>query len=213
MVFLVPRLCHNLMERSVARQAIHCFCKNAGKTRNGSLRVLYAARIGHCRPCPLREQCQESSSTKKPRRVSAVFWPRTSPAAALPTGCSVPVANAERAFAAAEEADLSSDPPPPVSAQPVRWGDWPRCQIRRKFVQLLRTQTVLITFRATETIAHPQPSPPLETRAERAHWRLSLEERLARNARPPTSPPVEITLHGLPAPFIQSLGFPVKQVA
>jgi hypothetical protein len=41
--------------------------------RNGSLRVLYAARIGHCRSCPLRAQCQESSATIKPRRVSAVL--------------------------------------------------------------------------------------------------------------------------------------------
>src|SRR5207302_464064 len=54
--------------------------------RNGSLRVLYAARIGHCRPCPLREQCQEAASTKKPRRVSAVFWPRTSPPAVSSPG-------------------------------------------------------------------------------------------------------------------------------
>lgn len=43
--------------------------------RNGSLRVLYAARIGHCRSCPLRAQCQESSTTIKPRRVSGVLWP------------------------------------------------------------------------------------------------------------------------------------------
>jgi hypothetical protein len=43
--------------------------------RNGSLRVLYAARIGHCRSCPLRAQCQESSTTIKPRPVSAVLWP------------------------------------------------------------------------------------------------------------------------------------------
>jgi hypothetical protein len=28
--------------------------------RNGSLRVLYAARIGHCRDCPLRSQCLAS---------------------------------------------------------------------------------------------------------------------------------------------------------
>ncbi len=39
--------------------------------RDGSLRVLYAARIGHCRSCPLRAQCQESRTTLKPRRVSA----------------------------------------------------------------------------------------------------------------------------------------------
>jgi hypothetical protein len=46
--------------------------------RDGSLRVLYAARIGHCRSCPLRAQCQESSTTLKPRRVSAVLWPLSS---------------------------------------------------------------------------------------------------------------------------------------
>ncbi len=169
---------------------------------NGSLRVLYAARIGHCRPCPLREQCQESGTTLKPRRVSAVFWPRTSPSDAAPLGCEVPVCTATDT---------------PVPAQPVRWGDWPRCQIRRTFVQLLRTQTVLISFRATETIAHAQQhcqhSPPLSTRAARAHWRLSWEQRLARNARPPTAPSVEIILHGLPAPFMQSLNFPLKQAA
>jgi hypothetical protein len=26
--------------------------------RDGSVRVVYAARIGHCRPCPRREECQ-----------------------------------------------------------------------------------------------------------------------------------------------------------
>ncbi len=182
--------------------------------RNGSLRVLYAARIGHCRPCPLREQCQESSSTKKPRRVSAVFWPRTSPPAASPPGYTAPVSEAEGASPPAGETPASPDPSPPVPVQPVRWGDWPRCQIRRTFVQLLRTQTVLISFRATETLVHAQQhSPSLSTRAERAHWRLSWEERLARNARPPTAPSVEITLHGLPAPLIQSLDFPLGHAA
>jgi len=178
--------------------------------RNGSLRVLYAARIGHCRPCPLREQCQESGSTKKPRRVSAVFWPRTSPPAASPPEGAAPLSEADQASPPAEQAPAS----PPVPAQPVRWGDWPRCQIRRTFVQLLRTQTVLISVRATETLVHAKPhAPSLETRAERAHWRLSWEERLARNARPPTAPSVEITLHGLPAPFIQSFDFPLRHAA
>src|SRR5947199_10380886 len=43
--------------------------------RNGSYRLLYAARIGDCRQCELRTQCQESPSTSKPRRVSAVIFP------------------------------------------------------------------------------------------------------------------------------------------
>ena len=46
--------------------------------RDGSYRLLYAARIGDCRSCLLRPHCQESSFTTKPRRVSAVFWPVSS---------------------------------------------------------------------------------------------------------------------------------------
>jgi hypothetical protein len=180
---------------------------------NGSLRVLYAARIGHCRSCPLRDQCQASGSTLKPRRVSAVFWPRTSPPAAI-LGCEAPGCATTEAPAAADETGGCPVSTPPVPAQPVRWGDWPRCHLRRTFVQLLRTQTVVIIMHAAETIAHPQlHSPPPSTRAGRAHWRLSWEHRLARNARPPTAPSVELLLHGLPAPFIQSLGFTVRQAA
>lgn len=186
------------------------FLQERRPERNGSLRVLYAARIGHGRPCPLREQCQESVSTKKPRRVSAVFWPRTAPAAVSPLGCAAPVSAAERVSPPIEEAP----PSPPVPVQPGRWGDWPRCQIRRTFIHLLRTQTVLISFRSTEMLVDAKPpAPSLSTRAERAHWRLSWEERLARNARPPTAPSLEMTLHGLPAPFIQLLGFPIRQAA
>jgi hypothetical protein len=178
--------------------------------RNGSLRVLYAASIGHCRPCPLREQCQESGTTLKPRRVSAVFWPRPAPPVTSPPAGAAPVSEADQASPPAEQVPAS----PPVPAQPVRWGDWPRCQIRRTFVQLLRTQAVLISVQTTETLVHATPhSPPLETRAERAHWRLSWAQRLARNARPPTAPSVEIVLHGLPAPFIQAFDFPLRPAA
>lgn len=182
--------------------------------RNGSLRVLYAARIGHCRPCPLREQCQESGTTLKPRRVSAVFWPRAAPSVTSPSAGAAPVSEAQCTFPPIGTVPASSGPPPSVPVQPVRWGDWPRCQIRQEWVQLLRTQTVLISFRTTETLVHAKPhSPPLETRAERAHWRLSWEQRLARNARPPTAPSVEIVLHGLPAPFIQAFDLPLRSAA
>jgi Transposase DDE domain len=43
---------------------------------NGSLRVVYAASIRKCRPCPLREQCQwQGGATKKPRQVSILLHP------------------------------------------------------------------------------------------------------------------------------------------
>jgi hypothetical protein len=160
--------------------------------RDGSLRVLYAARIGHCRSCPLRAQCQENTSTSKPRRVSAVFWPlasTTSPPDQLL-------------------------PEQPVPSRLVLWGDWERCQLRRHWFSLLRTQTVLLTVGSVEHgVGEDVPLPDVLTRAQRAHWRLSWEQRLARNARPPTAPSLEVTIHGLPISFAQVFGFDVVMAA
>ena len=46
------------------------------KETDGSLRLVYAASIRSCRPCPLREQCQwNGSATAKPRQVSVLLHP------------------------------------------------------------------------------------------------------------------------------------------
>jgi hypothetical protein len=43
---------------------------------DGSLRLVYAAKMSQCRPCPLREQCQwHGRATTKPRRVSLLLHP------------------------------------------------------------------------------------------------------------------------------------------
>src|SRR6266496_5599966 len=43
---------------------------------DGSLRMVYAASIRSCRPCPLREQCQwQGKTTAKPRQVSVLLHP------------------------------------------------------------------------------------------------------------------------------------------
>jgi hypothetical protein len=43
---------------------------------DGTLRVLYAAKIRDCRPCRLRHQCQwQGTATKKSRRVSVLLHP------------------------------------------------------------------------------------------------------------------------------------------
>src|SRR5207249_10348175 len=43
---------------------------------DGSLRVLYSARILDCRGCPLRKQCQwNGEATTKPRRISLLLHP------------------------------------------------------------------------------------------------------------------------------------------
>jgi hypothetical protein len=153
---------------------------------DGTVRVLYAARIADCRCCPLRMHCQgHGTSTKKPRRVSAVLHP-------LPK-------------MTPEEPPLSCLPV--TASHPILWGDWSRCQPRRAWIGWQRSHLV--------TVQAPPISPPLFTpssplsRAQRAHWRLTWQQRLARNARPSTAPPVEITVYGLSPVFAQTLGLRV----
>jgi len=163
--------------------------------RNGSLRVLYAARIGHCRTCPLRVQCQESSTTSKPRRVSAVFWPLESSHPAL--------------------SSAHADVPAGVPHAPVLWKDWPRCAIRRRWLKVVRSETVNLTESFTPPMnpSTTMASEVVLTRAERAHWRLSWEQRLARNAPPSNASRLFVTLHGLPASFASSFGFDLLATA
>lgn len=162
--------------------------------RNGSLRMLYAARIGHCRSCPLRAQCQESNITIKPRRVSAVFWPLGASHSA-----SSPPAETVRA---------------PLPSAPVLWGDWPRCGIRRTWLKVVRSQTLSLECPAQSVPSRATvPMEKILTRAQRAHWRLSWDQRLVRNARPSDAPRLVVTLHGLPATFASSFGFDLLATA
>ena len=208
---------------------------------NGAYRVLYAARIGDCRACQLRTQCQESSSTLRPRRVSAVIFPLTAslpdPDTPVPPLLSrslqeVPqqaIGDPKKARGqkASSQADLldntlpksplerSPSPlpkliePPPI--HPVLWRDWPRSQIRRHWLKVLRSETVVVSMGASP----PQASMTIATeaqvftRAERAHWRLSWKERLARNASPAFASQLTLTLHGLPISFAHHYGFPL----
>lgn len=150
--------------------------------RDGSVRLLYAARVGPCRLCALRQACQGyGTATKMPRRVSALLRPIAGPPA-LPC------------------------PPPAVAAtRPILWGDWSRCQTRRAWMALLRTQSVTLTLLPTASAREPSAADPL-TRGQRAHWRLSWVQRLARNACSPLGPSVELHLFGIPTAFATSLG-------
>jgi len=155
--------------------------------RAGSVRVSYSACLDECRACQLRAHCQKRR-THRARRVSAVYWPLSSPP--------LPVLE------------------PPPACSPVLWRDWPRRSIRRQWMKIVRSQAVSIT-RAPALLSDPSPdlSSRLCTRPQRAHWRLSWEQRLARNARPASSPPMTITLHGLPAAFAQIYGFELSHTS
>jgi hypothetical protein len=126
-------------------------------------------------------------------QVSAVVWPTASSASAstAPPPPEAPLMLREPLPSPAESAPF-----------PVLWGDWPRCSIRRRWFQLLRSQTVILP---SERI-HPEKKqdsivPERQNRAQRAHWRLSWDERLARNTCPSTDTFLKVTIHGLPATF------------
>src|SRR5256885_12487810 len=113
---------------------------------DGSLRVVYAASIRSCRPCPLREQCQwNGNATAKPRQVSVLLHPLV------------------------------------VGPAPLLWRDWSRRQHRWACIRL-RSQRIEVQIEPALPMSSDTSPPPL-SRAQRAHYRLSFPERLARNRR------------------------------
>jgi hypothetical protein len=140
------------------------------KEADGSLRVVYAASIRSCRPCPLREQCQwNGSATTKPRQVSVLLHPLV------------------------------------VGSAPLLWRDWSRRAHRRACMQLVRHQHIEVSL-PSSAVASPGKAEVILSRAQRAHYRLSWQERLARNARVSTDGQVTIRLFGVPESFATSLG-------
>ena len=136
---------------------------------DGSLRVVYAASIRDCRPCPLREQCQwNGNETRKPRQVSVLLRPLV------------------------------------VGSAPLLWRDWNRRHQRHACLRLHRQHLEVLI-----EPARPRPlasSPPTISRAQRAHYRLSWDERLARNARTEAAGQITLTLFGIPNRLATFLG-------
>jgi hypothetical protein len=137
---------------------------------DGSLRMVYEARIRDCRPCRMREHCQwHGQAAKHPRRVSLLLHPLA------------------------------------VASAPLFWRDWSRRKARRACIDLVRGQRVEVLVAPAGASSPPAQAPPL-SRPQRAHWRLSWAERLARNARSPRAGSVTITLFGIPDAFAHALG-------
>src|SRR5260370_14720734 len=169
------------------RQGATLYPQERRPEHDGTVRVLYAARIADCRSCPWRIPCQEhGTSTKKPRRVSAVLHPLPQPMAGEQTPSSL------------------AAPAPP--AHPILWGVWSRTQPRRAWIRWQRSH--LVTVHAP-LISPPASTPSVFSRAERAHWRMTWPQRLARNARPPSPPPVGVMGYGLSTALAQALALQV----
>jgi hypothetical protein len=84
-----------------------------------------------------------------------------------------------------------------IGPHPILWHDWSRRVYRRACIQLVRSQRLDVEI-PPSFAPPPDPLPTTHSRAQRAHYRLTFPERLARNARPPTAGQVRLTLFGVP---------------
>jgi hypothetical protein len=83
-----------------------------------------------------------------------------------------------------------------VGSAPLLWRDWNRRHQRQACLRLHRQHLeVRIEPLLKRTGAS---SPPIISRAQRAHYRLSWDERLARNARTDQEERITLTLFGIP---------------
>ena len=92
-----------------------------------------------------------------------------------------------------------------VGSAPLLWHDWSRRDHRRACTQLVRHQRLEVGL-SPPVAASPPGASVILSRAQRARYRLSWQERLARNTRPSTAGPVTIKVFGVPAAFAASLG-------
>ncbi len=91
-----------------------------------------------------------------------------------------------------------------VGSAPLLWRDWHRRHQRRACLRLHRQHLEIQTELA---LSRPVVSSPSAiSRTERAHYRLSWDERLARNARAETTERITLTLFGIPERLATFLG-------
>ena len=92
-----------------------------------------------------------------------------------------------------------------VASASLLWHDWSRKEHRRACIQLVRHQRLEVSL-SPPAATSPPTADVILSRAQRAHSRLSWQERLTRNARPASAGHITIKLFGIPAPFAALLG-------
>ena len=94
-----------------------------------------------------------------------------------------------------------------VGSELFLWYDWSRRVHRHACIHLLRSQRIEMHMHPPGSDVATSPvTPALLSHAERAHTRLSWDQRLVRNARAPSEDKPTITLFGVPDAFAALLG-------
>jgi hypothetical protein len=87
-----------------------------------------------------------------------------------------------------------------VGSEPLLWRDWSRRQHRRECMRFLRGQRVDVHLEQALQVQSATHA-PLLTRSQRAHYRLSWEERLVSPALAPGASQITIKSSGFPHPL------------
>jgi hypothetical protein len=160
-----------------------------------SYRLIYEAEAEDCRGCSLAANCLRTAAQGyHGRRVSFVQQVE----AAVHQEVGFP-----------SQAPLMSAARPPVGLGPVLWEDWPARALRRGVSNPLSQQRVVIV----EVPSSGQGIPGhklLLSRDQRAHRRLSWQQRLARNALPSQGTQWRIQLFGVPRGIAEKLGITLR---
>jgi hypothetical protein len=91
-----------------------------------------------------------------------------------------------------------------MGSTPLLWRDWNRRHQRQACIYLYRQRLDI----QMEPVAPLTPTifPPMISRAQRAHYRLSWEAQLTRNARTDQAERITLTLFGIPERLVIFLG-------
>ncbi len=168
--------------------------KTLRKREQRGNQIRFGARRADCRFCPRAEQCLGKGSTRQ--RGRRVDWPRAARDAAPsePPPSPAPSPSPPPPFS----------PPPPAGPEPLLWHDLPATALRRLLPGLLHQQRVDIT---NPEVTPASPAlPRIQTRAQRAHRRLTWAERHSRNALPTPSSRPHLHLHGISASLAAYVG-------
>jgi hypothetical protein len=163
------------------------------QSRLGDLLILFGINPRTCRQCPLKSQClADGSKGSGGRRITVIR--KKLPSAPLEVQ---PLAQPHRVL------ELPVTPQPP---SPVLWLDFPATRLRRDLTHQLRQHQIVIEP-AWVTLALPTWKPPLMTRDQRAHRRLTWAERWNRNASTDAVPHWQVKLFGICSAVLDWPGF------
>lgn len=168
------------------------------------IRFIFAASASSCRDCPLFTACCGTNrGSHTGRRVSYTY------PLAHDGGANASSASRRKPEGAAPRRIHST---PVVAAAPgpnaVLYHDLAATRLRRTLSRNWRLQRVDLVQQAPPAAAPLAAAPPvaIESRAQRAHRRLSWAQREQRNARPEGASVWRFRLHGVPGPIAKAAG-------